>query len=136
MTTSQQHRLHQDLKLPQPQTFDILPALHEILARIDHGSASTDPLDPNHTMDVDAADLGALYTDLQPLEPKELPTEVLQIKAKIRRALKELEKLPDMDRSVAEQEEEIKELEERIRKQDDMTKRLGALAKEVQQKLG
>ena len=73
----------------------------------------------------------ALYTDLPPLEPKELPTEVLQIKAKTRKALRELEKLPDMERSVEEQEEEIRELEGRIRRQRDMVRRLGEMARGV-----
>ena len=73
-----------------------------------------------------------LYTDLHPLEPKDLPTEVLQIKAKIRRALKELEKLPDMERSVEEQQEEIDELETRIGRQREMVRRLGEAAKEME----
>lgn len=105
--------------LPPPQTFDILPVVHELLARIDHRQ---DLLDP--APDSDAADLGSLYADLPPLEPKDLPTEVLQVKAKIRKALKELEKLPDMERSIADQEEEIKELEEREKKQREVLKQL------------
>ena len=128
------------LQLPSPQTFDILPALHELLARIDHGSIAptTDPVTgiPDQ-MQFDAeGDLGALYTELQPLEPKDLPTEVLQIKAKIRRAVKELEKLPDMERTVEEQNEEIEELEERIRRQKEMIRRLGELARGVQGGMG
>ena len=86
--------------------------------------------------DAEGGDLRALYTDLQPLEPKDLPTEVLQIKTRIRRALKELEKLPDMERSVDEQNEEIEELEERIRLQRDMIRRLGELAKGMEGRVG
>ncbi len=110
--------------LPPPQTFDILPTLHELLARIDHAPNLTSlDLSPP---DSGSTDLGSLYADLPPLEPKELPIEVLQIKAKIRRALKELEKLPDMERSVEEQEEEIRELEERGRRQMEVERRLGS----------
>ena len=130
---SQQQPLASQLQLPPSQTFDILPALHELLARIDHGAANgvTDPvvgLQDEASSDSEA-DLGALYTELQPLEPKDLPTEVLQIKTKIRRAVKELQKLPDMDRSVEEQNEEIEELEERVRRQREMIRKLGDLAK-------
>lgn len=122
-------------QLPPPQTFDILPALHELLARIDHGTS--DIADPTSTQSsIDSEDVGALYSELQPLEAKELPTEVLEIKRKIRKALKELEKLPDMERSVEEQNEEIEALEGRIRRQREMVARLGELAREVREKVG
>lgn len=122
-------------QLPPPQVFDILPALHELLARIDHASTSN-PADVHDGSTDDSNDIGALYTDLQPLEPKDLPAEVLQIKAKIRRALRELEKLPDMDRSVQEQEDEIAELEAKIEKQRAMVRRFGELAKGMQGRNG
>ena len=134
--TSQPQSRASQIQLPPPQTFDVLPTLHELLARIDHGStaSNTDPVTgfvdhQSLSADAEGGDIGALYTELQPLEPKELPTEVLQIKAKIRRALKELEKLPDMERTVGEQNEEMEELEERIRRQREMIRRLGDLAK-------
>jgi len=104
-----------------PQTFDILPALHELLSRIDH--TSTDLL----TSPTDDADTST-YLNRKPLEPKDLPKEVLEIKARIRRALRELEKLPDMERSVEEQEEEIGELEDKTRRQKEMLRRLGRVA--------
>ncbi|KAM0717737.1 hypothetical protein Q7P37_007589 [Cladosporium fusiforme] len=107
--------------LPPPQTFDILPPLHEILARIDH--APNDPIQAA-TGDGDVVS----YAELQPLEPKDLPNEVLAVKTKIRKALRELEKLPDMDRSVEEQEEEIRMLEEKAAKQKEVLKKLGDLA--------
>jgi predicted RNase H-like nuclease (RuvC/YqgF family) len=133
MALTQAQQSHAQVQLPPPQTFDILPALHELLARIDHTTTSTDltnqePADPS--------DIGALYSELQPLEPKDLPTEVLEIKRKIRRALKELEKLPDMERSVEEQSEEIQALESRIARQKEMVTRLGLLAREVNEKNG
>ena len=61
---------------------------------------------------------------------------MLQIKAKIRKALKELEKLPDMERSVEEQNEEIEALEGRIRRQREMVARLAELAKGLREKIG
>lgn len=107
--------------LPPADTFDILPALHELLSRIDHQPDS----DSSHPDIVPpTSDDELTYSDTTPLEPRELPTEVLSIKAKIRRALKELEKLADMDRSVEQQEQEIKQLEQRIERQRDMLKQM------------
>lgn len=116
--------------LPPPQIFDVLPALHELLARIDRAPADSQqqigsPDDSSKTGD----DIGAHYPDQAPFEPKELPTEVLVIKAKIRKALREVEKLPDMDWSVEEQEEEIVELEERIERQKAMLKRFAEMGR-------
>lgn len=107
--------------LPPPQTFDILPPLHELLARIDHIS-----LPGEHSSSSEECD--ARYLELQPLEPKDLPGEVLPLKSKIRKALRELEKLPDMDRSVEDQREEIAELVLRKTKQEDMIRRLATVA--------
>lgn len=77
-----------------------------------------------------------MYSPLQPLEPKELPTEVLEIKRKIRKALKELERLPDMERSIDEQQEEIDALEGRIKRQGEMIARLAELAKGMRDRVG
>ena len=112
----------QPIQLPPPQTFDILPPLQEILARIDH--APTDPMQAA-TVDADAIS----YAELQPLEPRDLPHEVLAIKNKIRKALRELEKLPDMDRDVEQQEAEIKMLEEKAVKQREVLRKLGDVVK-------
>ena len=112
--------------LPPAHLFDILPALHELLARLPHESHQTQllpdtpgalptlyPSDPN------------LTTAALPLNPKDLPTEILPLKAKIRRVLRELEKLPDMDRNVEEQREEIVELEARGRKMREVLQGMG-----------
>lgn len=107
--------------LPPPQTFDILPSLHELLARLEHHPDS-DPSIPT----------GAAYKDAPPLEPKSLPTEVLAIKSKIRRALRELEKLPDMDCSVKDLEGEIEALKERERRQREVLAGLARVVGELQ----
>ncbi|TKA77462.1 hypothetical protein B0A55_04771 [Friedmanniomyces simplex] len=108
--------LTQQPALPPPQLFDILPALHEILAHIDHTSSDTVPPDDNDT-DNDH-EMGLNYTNLPPLDPKDLPTAILPLKAQMRRGLRELERLPDMERSVEEQVEEIAELEGRVGRQE------------------
>lgn len=81
--------------LPPPQTFDIIPPLSRLLSRL-----LTNPLDPN----------------VQPsLSPKDLATEVATIKLKIQKARTAVEGLPDIDRTIEEQEAEIRELKGRIR---------------------
>ncbi|EMD00312.1 hypothetical protein BAUCODRAFT_59400, partial [Baudoinia panamericana UAMH 10762] len=99
--------------LPPPQLFDILPALHELLSRIDHAPTAATLADPGEESEI-------AYTGSQPLDPKDLPSAVLPIKAQIRKGLRELETLPDMDRSVEEQREEIAELETKIRRQEEV----------------
>ncbi|KAI7349406.1 hypothetical protein KC354_g13260 [Hortaea werneckii] len=122
--------------LPAPQLFDILPALHEILARIDH--RSNDPItgSPSLTDSLSSGSIGAAYNNIQSLDPKDLPTAILPLKTMMRKGLREVEKLPDMERSVQEQEEEIRELEERIRKQELVVRGLGERAREMQGRMG
>ncbi|EME39958.1 hypothetical protein DOTSEDRAFT_96380, partial [Dothistroma septosporum NZE10] len=105
------------LQLPPPQTFEFLPPLHELLARIEvhnnQQSASLDQLFPIE----DTTDIGSNYAEIQPLNPKELPTAALDIKARVRNAQREVEKLPDIDRTMEEQIEELRELEDKIARQ-------------------
>lgn len=129
-STQTSNTLDTDLKLPSQDVFGVLPALHELLARIER-SPSSDPTDLIQTTTsspTNSGDISAHYQDQLPLDPKDLPTEVLAIKAKIRKALRELEKLPDMELTVEEQESDIRELEGRIERQKGMLGALGAMA--------
>ncbi|KAL4810088.1 RNA polymerase II transcription mediator complex subunit 9-domain-containing protein [Aspergillus unguis] len=61
------------------------------------------------------ADIAALGSNLPPaLDVKNLPTEVSSIKIRIQKAQAVVEGLPDVDRTVAEQEKEINDLEDKI----------------------
>ena len=109
--------------LPPPQLFDILPALHELLARIDHSSPITYPpsFPPINASNEPAAESLALnYSNLHPLDPKDLPSAILPLKAQMRRGLVELGRLGDMERSVEEQGEDIRGLELRVRRQGEV----------------
>lgn len=115
-------------QLPRAETFDVLPALHEMLSRIDHQA----PADVAHTniAGSPAVDNNAVsYADLPPLEPRDLPNEVLSIKAKIRRTLRELEKLPDMNRTIEQQEQEILDMERRIEQKQALISKLAQAAR-------
>lgn len=62
-----------------------------------------------------AAEIAALSSNAPPpLDIKSLPTEVSSIKIRIQKAQAVVEGLPDIDRSVADQEAEMEELEDRI----------------------
>ncbi|KAH8424010.1 RNA polymerase II mediator complex middle subunit MED9 [Aspergillus melleus] len=62
-----------------------------------------------------AAEIAALSSNAPPpLDIKNLPTEVSSIKIRVQKAQAVVEGLPDVDRSVADQEAEIEELEDRI----------------------
>ncbi|MCJ1385183.1 hypothetical protein MMC17_008304 [Xylographa soralifera] len=82
--------------LPPADTFDFIPPLHTLLSRLLVSQAES-----------------AGTT----LSPKDLATEAAAIKIKIQKARAAVQVLPDVDRSVAEQQGEIEELEERIREQ-------------------
>ncbi|KAF9884049.1 hypothetical protein FE257_002334 [Aspergillus nanangensis] len=62
-----------------------------------------------------AAEIAALSSNAPPpLDVKNLPTEASSIKIRIQKAHAVVESLPDVHRSVSEQETEIRELEDRI----------------------
>lgn len=64
-----------------------------------------------------AAEIAALSSNAPPpLDIKDLPTEASSIKIRIQKAQAVVEGLPDVQRSVAEQDQEIDELEDRIAK--------------------
>jgi hypothetical protein len=61
------------------------------------------------------AEIAALGSNVPPpLDVKHLPTEVSSVKIRTQKAHAVVASLPDVDRSVAEQEAEIQELEDRI----------------------
>ncbi|KAK0304980.1 hypothetical protein LTR01_007186 [Friedmanniomyces endolithicus] len=125
--------------LPPPQLFDILPALHELLARIDHSSSTTDPASsspPTDPNDPASEPLALNYSNLHPLDPKDLPSAILPLKAQMRRGLVELGRLADMERSVLEQGEEIGALEDKVRRQEGVLRGLGGRARGVEVGLG
>ena len=149
---------HAQLQLPDPSTFDILPKLHELLARVDaHQNAKSLHGDDLHLGDLEnTSSIATAYdrggNDFKPLNPKDLPNALVGhtksptksnekglfvkgIKDEMRDALRSVERLPDVDRTTEEQEEEIEELEERIRKQRQMLRGLAGVAEEMQPRI-
>lgn len=90
--------------LPPPQTFDVLPALHQLLSR----------LLPDLTYTTDSA-----------LEPKDLAPAAAVVKLHIQKAREAVRALPEVNRTCDDQREEIAELEERVKALKAMLERLG-----------
>jgi hypothetical protein len=101
--------------LPAPNTFDLLPPLHDILLRVLDA-----PADPSLA--------AAGQPDSQgPLEPARLPDATLTLKRKIQKAREAVERIPDVGRTVEEQEEEIQALEERVKRLRGVLESLGKM---------
>ena len=88
-----------------------------------------------------AAEIAALGSNAPPpLDIKDLPTEASSIKIRIQKAQGVVEGLPDVQRSVTEQEQEIEELEDRIARLQsvisDFGRRAGKASSSRQPKLG
>ncbi|GAQ04511.1 hypothetical protein ALT_1832 [Aspergillus lentulus] len=117
----------QPVPFPPPQTFDIIPPLHGLLLRLlsaqtageggsrtageAGGEAPSGSSGPGQGAQQQTSATGS---GLAPLTAKNLPTEASSIKIRIQKAHAVVESLPDIGRSVAEQEKEIEELENRI----------------------
>lgn len=91
---------------------DTLPVLSAVLSRLQNLSSpsATAASPPTPSPSLAASGTG-------PLTIKDIPAATDQLKHKLQRARAQVKELPDIDRSIADQEEEIRELEERITKQ-------------------
>ncbi|KAH8595210.1 RNA polymerase II transcription mediator complex subunit 9-domain-containing protein [Bisporella sp. PMI_857] len=105
-----------------PDAIDTLPALAEILSRLSNLSPSSLPTDTSTPSQNGA---GTLST-------KEVPAATDGLKHKIQKARQQVKELPDIGRSVEDQEEEIRELEERIKKQRECLNGLREVGREIE----
>src|SRR2546423_9592789 len=94
---------------PSPQTFDILPEIYALIARLQLPTST--PPDSSTSRPTESVSL------------KDLPAAAVPIKLKIQKARGAVQALPDMGRTVVQQEREIRALEvrnealkERVRK--------------------
>ncbi|KAF3926455.1 hypothetical protein AA313_de0206872 [Arthrobotrys entomopaga] len=101
---------------PPPETFDFIPNTHDLLLRLlppnaAAATAHSPPTQVNHP----------------PLEPKDVDAEASRIRIKIQKARTILNDLPDISRSIEQQEEEVKALEEKITRQREVLGRIREL---------
>ena len=96
--------------LPPPDTFDITPSLHELLSRL-----LVQPGPP---------DSQSSFPKALPLEIQQLGSEVSEIRNRIRKARAAVDAMPDVERTVKDQEVEMDELREKIRAQREILSRM------------
>jgi hypothetical protein len=104
---------------PPPQTFDILPEIYALVARLQ--PPSNNPTDPSASQPADS------------LAPKDLPAAAVPIKLKIQKARAAVQALPDVGRTVEEQEREIRALEMRNESLRLRVKQLAKLARQARE---
>lgn len=104
--TQVQQNANQPL-LPSPETFDIIPALHELINRLIAPVPGVTALQGAQPA----------FPNQQSLEIHQLANEVSSVRARIRKARKVVDELDDIDRSVEDQEAEMRALRTRIEKQ-------------------
>ena len=107
-----------------PDSIDTLPVLAEILSRLQNlspeGTTGVTPsATPSHSQ--------GLLSSSGVISTKDLPTATDGLKHKLQKARGQVRELPDIQRSVKDQEEEIGRLEERIRKQKEVLEGLRAV---------
>lgn len=105
---------------PSPQAFDIVPPLHALLVLLSASQAGNQPTSQQQGLPGEANDptnpagAAAGTPSLGPVDPKSLLTGASTVKIRIQKAKNAVDELPDINRTVAEQEEEIAHLEKRI----------------------
>lgn len=122
--SSQPHPLA--LPLPfSPDTLDALTELSIVLAKVRSGIQSSTGLTTGATP-------GGPTSNGQTLSFKDVPGATDGLKHKLQRAREQVQALPDMERTIEEQVEEMQDLDKRIRDQRALLQRLrdGAGVKE------
>jgi hypothetical protein len=125
----------QTVPFPSPQTFEIIPPLYGILVRLlsqkntsngtsgapgdttgaPGASAETNQAAQQANNGTGSHDVPVLDPATHPpLDVKDLPTETSSVRIRIQKARTVVEGLPDVERSVEEQQKEIAELEDRV----------------------
>jgi hypothetical protein len=105
-----------------PDAIDTIPMISSLLSRLQPptstsstaGDTPAPPADPNPNKP----------DEFGPITIKEFPKRSDSMKRKLQKARVAAKELPDMERTVKEQEEEIRELEERIRMQREVLESL------------
>ncbi|KAK6509257.1 hypothetical protein TWF481_004015 [Arthrobotrys musiformis] len=106
---------------PPPETFDFIPQTYDLLVRLLPQNSSSSSATTTTTTSPHA------QTNLAPIEPKDVDAEASRIRLKIGKARSILNDLPDITRSIQQQQEEVKALEEKIRKQREVLGRIREL---------
>lgn len=146
----------QTVPFPSPQTFEIIPPLHGILLGLlsqkspSNGSGGASeapgglgaseaqqgqqaPSNGNNGASQAVQEVPNLNPNAHPpLDVKDLPTQTSSVKIRIQKARAVVEGLPDVQRSVEEQQREIAELEDRVARLRSVITDFGSRAAKTQ----
>jgi len=127
---------HPDIPpFPSPATFAILPDIYLLIARLSILQVQPNTAaEPVTAAAASSAPSSHYLVTGPPLEPKDLPSYVYPIKQKIAKARAAVQALPDVERSVRDQEREIALLERRVESLTGRLAKLGAIAGESEVK--
>lgn len=95
-------------------SIDTLPVLSAILSRLQNPSPNANA---STSASPSAASPSQLANGTSTLTIKDIPAATDELKHKLHKAREQVKELPDLQRSMPEQDVEIRELEERIREQ-------------------
>jgi hypothetical protein len=100
-----------------PDSIDTLPVLSALLSRLETTSANATTASTAGSPPAATPTPSQLVSGTGPLRIKDIPAGTDELKHKLQKARAQVKELPDIHRSVADQEQEIRELEERITRQ-------------------
>ncbi|CAD6503040.1 BgTH12-02711 [Blumeria graminis f. sp. triticale] len=121
--------MHPPMKLPDdltPHHMDTIPILSSLLSRLSNPSSTNQSglAAPSYT-----SSPSQLCNSTGQLSAKDIPPATDELKQQLQKAHLQIKQLPDIDRTISEQEEEIVELEEKISQQREVIKKLRVLGK-------
>jgi hypothetical protein len=100
-----------------PDSIDAIPVLSALLSRLQTPTSTSSTSTTGDTPAAPADSNPNKSDDDGPIAIKDFPKRMDSMKRKLQRARVAAKELPDIERTVKEQQEEIRELEERIRMQ-------------------
>ncbi|KAH8661381.1 RNA polymerase II transcription mediator complex subunit 9-domain-containing protein, partial [Tricladium varicosporioides] len=121
MTTPSYHTQPPPSSLDLPEglsadSIDTLPVLSALLSRLQNPSATS----TSTAGSPPATSPSQIASGYGPLTIKDIPAATDELKHKLQKARTQVRELPDIDRTIAEQEDEIRELEEKIARQREV----------------
>ncbi|EPE26971.1 hypothetical protein GLAREA_02885 [Glarea lozoyensis ATCC 20868] len=108
---------------------DTLPVLYALLSRLQPPASSGAAGSPPAA--TPSINTPSLADPTAPLRLKDIPIATDGVKHKLQKARKEVKGFPDVERTIAEQEEEIRELQEKIREQKEVLRGLADVGNAV-----
>ncbi|CCU75742.1 hypothetical protein BGHDH14_bghG001631000002001 [Blumeria hordei DH14] len=114
--------MHPPMKLPDdltPHHMDTIPILSSLLSRLSNPSSTSQSglAGPSYT-----SSPSQILNSTGQLSAKDIPPATDELKQQLQKAHLQIKQLPDIDRTISEQEEEIVELEEKYHSSERLSR--------------